>query len=465
MSNPTEMLNATAPAAITHAPVSAEQFGKPYRLLTRAALGLRHYLVTGRKFEWQDPEQIAQYQLERLKHVLRVAGERVPFYQWRFHEVGFEPGDLHSLEDLKRLPILTKRELKQHFHELYDRTRVREAVLSQSSGTTAEPTQFLLTRQQTVLELSYEWRFWLWVGYRPYARVAAFRHYIPKEAGAPISKYERVSNMLFFSVHDMYESRLGEYVDAFNRFRPWLVHGYPTSIYIFANHVLEHGLRLHRPRSIVTSSETLLPQHRQTIERALGAPVYDWYGTNERILTACQCERRAEYHMNAEAGIAELLETEGGSGAAGEAKSLVLTGLVNTIMPLIRFDVGDLAVPGTGPCPCGRGLPTIKGFVGRTDDILVTHEGKHVAPVRFYTLFEKYPQVDQFQVVQLKPDFVEVRIVPNGKFTREVHKDLAVDLARVVGAVTLEIKRVEQVQLTAVGKRRNVISHVNRRQT
>jgi phenylacetate-CoA ligase len=155
----------------------------------------------------------------------------------------------------------------------------------------------------------------------------------------------------------------------------------------------------------------------------------------------------------------------GDESAVEGAKSLVLTGLMNPIMPLIRFDVGDLAVPGTGHCPCGRGLPTIKKFIGRTDDILVTHEGKRITPVRFYTLFENYPQVDQFQVVQLRPDYIEVRVVFNGGYDREVHKALAVNLGRVAGAVTVEIKRVNRIEITTAGKRRNVISYVSRRQT
>lgn len=431
-------------------------------MLSKAALGLHRYFLLARSFQWKSPDEIARYQLERLQTVIRAAAQSVPFYRKKFREVGFEPGDLKSLDDLKRLPILTKRDLKQHFDELYDPSRARQAVLSQTSGTTGQPTQFLLTRDQTVMELAYIWRFWLWAGYRPYARVAAFRHYTPKQ-GEPVCKYERSSNTLFFSVHDMYESRLPEYVEAFNRFRPRLVRGYPSSIYILANFALERGLPLHRAHTVTTSSETLLPQHRETIERAMGAPVFDWYGTNERILTACQCEQRREYHMNAEAGIAEFLDVNGADGSSGDAKSLVLTGLVNTIMPLIRYDVGDLAVPGTEHCACGRGLPTIKSFLGRTDDILVTHEGKHIPPVRFYTLFEKYPQVDQFQVVQLRPDYIEVRIVPNGSFDREKHKELAVNLARVVGTITLEIKRVEQIVPTEAGKRRNVISHVTNR--
>ncbi|MGH8543279.1 MAG: phenylacetate--CoA ligase family protein [Gammaproteobacteria bacterium] len=440
------------------------QFARPYTLPVKALLGTRYYVFRARPFERKSREAIADYQLKRLQDVVRVAAERVPFYRRRFHEAGFEPGDLKSLDDLKRLPILRRRDLKQHFDDLYDHTRAREAVLMQTSGTTGQPVQFLIPREQTVIELAYHWRFWLWAGYRPGSRVAAFRHYTPKE-GEPICRYERSSNTLFFSVHDMYESRLGEYVEAFNRFRPALVRGYPSSVYILAKAAQERGLSLYRPRAVLTASETLLPQYRQTIERAMGAPVFDWYGTNERILTAYQCEYRHEYHMSAEAGIAEFLDLDHDAGSASTAQSLVLTSLVNTIMPFIRYEVGDLAVAGTGPCPCGRGLPTINRILGRTDDVLITHEGKSITPVRFYTVFEKFMQVDQFQVVQVRPDYIKVDIVTGEGFDRGVHKQLAVELARVVGGVALEIKHVTQIDTTAAGKRRNVIRHVGDRQT
>jgi len=431
------------------------QFAAGFSLFGKAWRGWGHYIGAGRAFQWKSADEIAACQFARLRHVVRLAADRVPFYQRRFRDIGFEPGDLRSLDDLRRLPVLTKRDLRDNFHDLFDRTRTREAVLSRTSGTTGEPTQFLLSRDQTVFELAYLWRFWSWAGYRPWARVAAFRHYLP-QPGEPISRYDWRSNTLFFSVYDMYESRLAEYVDAFRKFRPEIVRGYPSSIQIFSQFARASGQALPKPRAIITSSETLLPQQRAEIETTLGAPVFDWYGTNERVLTACQCEQRAEYHQNAEAGIAEF----GPPVSGDDARPLILTGLVNTIMPLIRFDPGDLAIPGAKPCPCGRGLPTIKAFVGRTDDILLTHEGKHIPPVRFYTLFEDYPQISQFQVVQSSRDAVTVRLCPQLP-AEPVLGEIRAKLTRYLGdGVQIQFEPAAHLARTANGKTRHVCSQV-----
>jgi phenylacetate-CoA ligase len=145
---------------------------------------------------------------------------------------------------------------------------------------------------------------------------------------------------------------------------------------------------------VLASSETLSPEMRLVIEQTLQCPVFDWWGTNERVVTACQCEQRDAYHVNAEGGILELVPV-GNSGLC----RMIGTGLINHAMPLLRYDLGDLAMPATA-CSCGRGLPVIGGILGRTDDLIVTGEGKFIPPVRFYTLFETCDQIRQFQVVR-----------------------------------------------------------------
>src|SRR5437870_8250177 len=174
---PAEPDQDTAAATWPTPATASDEFARSYSLPVKALLGMRYYLLRTRPFERKSPEAIADYQLHRLQQVVRVAAERVPYYQRRFREVGFQPGDLKSIDDLKRLPLLTRQDLKQHFLELFDRSRAREAVLMQTSGTTGQPTQFLVPREQTIQflvpreqtisELSYHWRFWMWAGYAP----------------------------------------------------------------------------------------------------------------------------------------------------------------------------------------------------------------------------------------------------------------------------------------------------------
>ena len=90
----------------------------------------------------------------------------------------------------RALPLLEKREVREHFWQMFDPRQRRRAVFCQTSGTTGEPLRFLLSPEQLWMEWASIWRVWMWIGYRPYDRVAAFRHYEPKE-GEPISRYDR----------------------------------------------------------------------------------------------------------------------------------------------------------------------------------------------------------------------------------------------------------------------------------
>jgi phenylacetate-CoA ligase len=187
--------------------------------------------------------------------------------------------------------------------------------------------------------------------------------------------------------------------------------------------------------------------------------VYDWWGSNERVVTACQCERRGPFHVNGEGGILELAPLPNATSDAGQR--MIGTGLINHAMPLIRYDLGDLALPAKEPCGCGRGLPCIDRILGRVNDTIVTGERKYIPSVRFYTLFETYDKVRQFQVVQTEPNTIVVRIVPTGLFDGAETDELRGKLARFLGdAVTIDFELVDHIQPEPSGKIRNVVSLV-----
>jgi len=441
---------------------SYSYFDTTYPELGKMFHGGLRYLSFAQKFQWKSPEEIRKYQVERLRQMLLHANANIPFYRRRFQEAGFHPGDLKSLDDLQALPVLQKQEVREHFWELYDPKQRRNAILCQTSGTTGEPLRFLLSRDQVWNEWASIISCWIWVGYRLYDRVAAFRHYEPNP-GEPISKYERRTNTLFFSVFDMDEEHLPEYVRQFNRFGPKVVRGYPSSIYILASFAREHRLQLHSPEAIITSSETLLPQYRARIEEVFDCPVYDWYGTNERVVTACQCERRRAYHLSAGMGVAEYLDLSPHGERNPAAKSLIVTTLVNTVMPLIRYRVGDLVFPEAGVCECGRGLPLIESVLGRVDDIVITGDNRYVSPIRFYVLFQEFDMVRQFQIVQHEPDSLLVRIDRLREFTDDEFRLLREKLGRLLGErVAIEFEFVSEIQPEPSGKVRNVVSPLSR---
>jgi phenylacetate-CoA ligase len=413
-----------------------------------------------RRSQWHSPDQIRAGQLKKLQSLLREAAVNVPYYRTLFQQLGAGPDDFRELSDLQRLPVLEKNTVRERLDEFVNpRHDPRQVYEDHTSGSTGIPLRFLLTIEQKAYEMAYHLRFYRWAGYRTGARIAAFRSYIPATERDPLWKYDRRQRTLFFSVYDMKPAHLRAYVEQFNRFRPEFVRGYPSSIYIFAQFVASEGLTVHPPRAVLSSSETLSAEMKSTIERGLQCPVFDWWGSNERVATACQCEQGGPYHINAEGGYLEFLPQQDAAGTT--VYRLVGTGLINHAMPLIRYDLGDLAIPASKPCPCGRGLPCIERILGRVNDLIVTGDQKFVPSVRFYTLFETYEKIRQFQVVQTAPDTVTVRLVRARELTDADVAGLRQKLNRFLGErVAIEFEFVEGIKPEPSGKIRNVISLV-----
>jgi phenylacetate-CoA ligase len=429
-------------------------------VLQRYAAGYWLYHRQLRHSQWRTPDELRAEQLQKLRALLVNVVEHVPYYRTLFRQLGATPDDFREMSDLARLPVLDKQTVREHPADFLNPHRDRRRVFADhTSGSTGEPLEFLLTAEQKAYEMAYSIRFWLWAGYRTGAPIIAFRSYIPATEHDPLWKYDPRQRTLLFSVYDMKPANLRNYVEQFNRFQPEFVRGYPSSIYIFAQFAASEGLKVHSPQAVLSSSETLSPEMRATIERVLQCPVFDWWGTNERVATACQCEQRGLLHINAETGILEFLPQQDATGAT--VYRIVGTGLINHAMPLIRYDLGDLAVPATNPCPCGRGLPAIERILGRANDLIVTGDQKFIPSVRFFTLFETYDTIRQFQVVQTAPNAVTVSLVRARELSDAELTGLRQKLSRFLGErVEIDIVFVDEIKPEPSGKIRNVVSLV-----
>jgi len=137
------------------------------------------------------------------------------------------------------------------------------------------------------------------------------------------------------------------------RIQPFLTNYYPSAIFLMTNYFKSRDLNPPKVTSIITSSETLLPEHRTEIENFWGCKVYDWYGLGERVAAIGECEDGG-FHINLEYGIVEFKDVSGSN-----QKEIIATSFWNFAMPLIRYSTRDLITPSTNSkCSCGRSLLT-----------------------------------------------------------------------------------------------------------
>jgi phenylacetate-CoA ligase len=245
------------------------------------------------------------------------------------------------------------------------------------------------------------------------------------------------------------------------KYNPDAIKGYASSLAILADFIKQRSSPI-RPRQIFSGAELLDNQTRKLISSIFKAEVFDNYACNEFTLMAWECRRHEGYHMNIENVVMEFLD-EGENVAPGERGEIVCTGLTNYAMPLIRYRLGDIGVPSQEQCSCGRTLPLMKIVEGRTDDFLVTTNGRLISPLVFFPFPFKEDETKQFRVIQEKKDKLIIQLVlrDDVRDKSEIFENARKEISRLFGTATqVEFQTLDKIEKDPSGKLRKIISHV-----
>lgn len=409
-----------------------------------------------RDAQWWDQPRIRAYQADALGKLIHVAYSEVPFYRALMDSARISPRDIVVPDDLYRLPVVTKGMLRKGYPESTSRPTGRRVSESATSGSTGENFR-VLEDDRTV--------GWYRAAFLLSAEWSGHRIGLPHlQMGMNLSRSldRRLKDALlrthYFSAYDLSDAALDTVLDRLERNRIDYLWGYPGSIYYLARRASQRGWN--RPlHSVVTWGDSLYPHYRKTIETSFAAKVYDTYGCAEGIQVAAQCGAGEGYHVHDFDTIVQYVDEDGQSAPAGLAANVVLTRLYPGPMPLIRYSVGDVALPGRSePCPCGRSLSRMARIQGRSGDVVITPSGRRLI-VHFFTgILEYFREIESFQIVQERIDRITLRVVPTGSYTVATEAAVIAALKEKGADLTIDICTVDTIPLTAGGKRRFIVS-------
>lgn len=414
--------------------------------------------------QFWDTKKLTAHQDEKLSALIEHAYANVPYYTRVFDERGLSPKDIRTKGDLAKLPFLTKQLIREHHDELIAKGAEKEYwIESHTSGSTGQPLNFLLDSDSDLREMAFTFRSWTFGTYKLGDPIILLRSYVPKP-GQPLHYHDRRNNFHYLSAYHLTPEVMRDYIAIINRSGATVLRGYPSSLYIFCRFLLEEGIKLERIDTAITSSEMLLPHYREAISAAIGSPVLDWYGCNERIATISQCPVNDGYHTNDEYGIIEVVDDKGVVIEEGEG-AIVGTSLDNFVMPLIRYRPDDVATRVRAhQCSCGRGLPIeIIQINGRSDEILAFGT-MMIPPINFYTMFHSIPGVVQFQLVQHNEKELEVNLAIDTRFDEAAREQVITGLQDRIGKVELKLNILDEIPRdTHTGKVRCIVNHTKRK--
>jgi phenylacetate-CoA ligase len=419
-----------------------------------------------------DREELEQLQLERLESTLNRVYLNVPFYRKKFDEVRFNPDDLRSLDDLRKLPFTTKNDLRENYPYGLFAVPLREVVrVHASSGTTGMSTVVGYSRNDVktwsnlvarvltaggitkddVIQVSFN--YGLFTG-------AFGLHYGAERVGA--------------SVIPISSGNTKRQIKIMQDFKTTALVGTPSYAMLIADTIREMDID---PNSLslkygLFGAEPWSDAMRKELETKLRITATDNYGLSEVMGpgVAGECLERNGLHIAEDHFLVELINPETLQPARpGEVGEMVITTLTKEAFPVVRYRTRDLTKLLSGPCPCGRTMRRMTRITGRTDDMLIIR-GVNVFPQQIETvLFEIEGVAPHYQIVidrkgALDETTVNVEVSESIFFDEmkkqtELKETIKKRLASELG-ISVEVKLVEKKTLERFeGKAKRVIDN------
>ena len=388
----------------------------------------------------------------KLRRLVRYASRHVPFYRDLFEACGVRPDTIRTVEDLERLPIIDKARLQtRHTSELIsdDYGSSDELIMLRTSGSSGMPLELYINRDYEAIRKAQSLRPYLTNGRHITDQVLYFTGHTDQRA-----KWFEYLGLLR-------ETRIDSSADpaaqrqALEQTQAQIIQGYPSALTSLATDIGDESIRVTKPRVVFTDSELLTPDKRQLIEQAFGAPVIDVFGSWETGNIAYECDRQTGYHIAMDCVVLEVVGNDGSVVSRGEEGELVCTVLDNLAMPLIRYNLHDIARRATRTCTCGRQFPLVDVIAGRSDDLVRLADGGTVSSQGFLTAFGFLAGVvREFQITQQAIDRFQIVVVPGARF-EDAHIERIRSVVRSrYAAADVDVRIAEHIDREASGKLR-----------
>ncbi|MEM2147840.1 MAG: hypothetical protein QXJ94_04470 [Candidatus Bathyarchaeia archaeon] len=408
--------------------------------------------------------KLKNYQDIRIRNIVRYAYENSPFYHEKWKNAGVRPNDVQSVEDLRKLPIVRKKDLANNLADIVSREfKVSDLKVHRTSGSTGQPLYVYLTQAENEFRKAKHLRSHILLGQKPWDKWITITSPLHFAETTRLQRIFRYYSVIPISVFDDVSAQISK----ISNLKPDIIDGYFNSLLLLAKEMQKRGVRDVKPKFLVSGAELIDVHARSFIEDFFGAPLFDQYATVEFERIAWQCRVKGGYHVDADSVVVEFVDECGEAVADGESGEIVCTSLFNYAMPFIRYALDDVGVPcRDDECECGITFPMMKVVEGRKTSFLTFSTGRILAPFAFMLAlwtFEYYDFIDLFRIVQTDLDKLVFKIKPKAELPKEFEKKLIEHVRKELALekkVDIVVEFVNEIPLDKTGKFRIIVSEV-----
>ena len=390
------------------------------------------------QYETLSHDELKALQLERLKATVKHCMNS-EFYRKRFAEAGLTPEDIHSLDDLRKIPFTTKQDLRDTYPFGMASVPLRQCVrLHSSSGTTGNPTVILHT-QRDLDEWANAVARCLWmVGLRPDDVFQNSSGYGMFTGGLGFQYGAERLGALTIPAAAGNSLRQIKFIKDFGTTAIHAVPSYVTRLYEVMQQEGIDPRRDTKLKVLAIGAEPHSEEQRQRIEQMMGVKAYNSFGMSEMCGPGVgfECKEQNGLHFWEDYYIVEIVDPATLEPVPdGEIGELVLTTLNREAMPLLRYRTRDLTRVLGRTCPCGRNHIRLDRMRGRSDDMIVLR-GVNIFPIQIEKILMQFKELASNYLITLTTD------TDNDNMTVEVElEELFTDDYQRLISLEKEIKR------------------------
>ncbi len=394
-------------------------------------------------------EQITDWQNQQLRDFVRHAYEHTIYYRELFDSLGLTPEDIQTIDDLKKLPVLTKDTIRARFDDFVpDNITQFPHRKDSTGGTTGEPMHYLTSEDTWGYVTAAKMVAWKTTSYKYGDKFVALgsASLFKKKASLVRRIYDWIRQEIPLNSMSLSDELCQTYIDKMRREKIHYIYGYASSIYLLAKYAHDNQVDMSFVKGAFTTSENLTSTYRAMIEKTFQCRVMDCYGCRDAGV-ACYEVKPNEYYVSY-GSILEIVDPiQDGMG------TVVSTNVLNYAFPVIRYDYGDVVQMATNQTTYNGQV--ITQVFGRTSDVLQLDNGHVLTSPGFTILMNKFDVV-AYDIQKISGSEIKMQIQPvTGKWNAEQESILTKEMQRFVGdGCQFTIEYVDHFEPLKNGKRR-----------
>lgn len=370
---------------------------------------------------WQrrlNASQLQALQRRKLRRLIHHAWRHVPYYRGAMEQAGIRPEEIRDLADLMRFPVTRKERLRKAGEDGLARD-LRAEVTLHTSGYSGIPFAVRLAQSEYRQRRLREFRMLLAMGLRLRDHLVLLGPMTLR----PQRWFRRLG--LLRTTVIPFTLPTEEQLIQLRASRPDVLWFYPSVLESILHRAAVTLGELVQPRFMLYSSSRMTPLFRQRLQRQLpGVPIRCAYASMETGRIAAECRHGGGLHVEEDALIVELVGENGEPVPNGSPGSVVVTCLDQLVMPMIRYELGDIARWVDGLCPCGWVTRRIEPPLGRTLEFIRLPGGAVLDVNTLDVALCDQCHIWQYRFVQLRYDLIEAQLhflkPPSGQRLQEL---------------------------------------------